>query len=375
MKQSNTPTQTLLGGLSESQFMRRHWQKKPLLVRQAVPETVSWLGRADLFALAAQSGVEARMLRQKGGQWRMRHGPFGPRSLPPLKERQWTLLVQGLDLHLDAARALLNRFRFLPDARLDDLMVSWASEGGGVGPHFDSYDVFLLQLNGRREWRIGRQKDLSLKPNLPLKVLQHFVPEEVHVLAPGDMLYLPPRWAHDGIALDGDCMTCSIGFRAPQRGGLASELVQRMADAHEDAVLYRDPAQTSTEHPAAMPDGLLAFAQDGVRRLLTDQDSLACALGEVLSEPKPQVCFEPPKQPWRRAALVLDRRSRMLYDAQRIYINGESYLAGGSDAHLMRRLADQRRLEAAEMARASRAAQALLQDWFEAGWLGLAPRG
>ena len=167
-------------------------------------------------------------------------------ALPPLKQKRWTLLVQGVDLHLDAAHELLQRFRFVPDARLDDLMISWASDGGGVGPHFDSYDVFLLQASGQRRWRIGRQKDFSLEPDVPLKILSNFEPEEEHLLNPGDMLYLPPRWAHDGVAEGDDCMTYSMGFRVPQRAGLAGELLLRMADEFEDNTLYRDPAQPAT---------------------------------------------------------------------------------------------------------------------------------
>ena len=187
--------------------------------------------------MAADEAVESRMIVSKPAGWQLKHGPFARTAFPPLKQKRWTLLVQGVDLHLDVAHEMLQRFRFVPDARLDDLMISWASDGGGVGPHFDSYDVFLLQASGQRRWRIGRQKDLSLQPGVPLKILSHFEPEEEHVLNPGDMLYLPPRWAHDGDAVGGDCTTCSIGFRAPQRGGLAGELLQRMADELDDDTL------------------------------------------------------------------------------------------------------------------------------------------
>ena len=241
----------LLGGLSPQRFMQRHWQKKPLLVRQALPMARPFVDRAGLFALAERDGVESRLVEHRaGGAWRLRYGPFGRRTLPALKQPRWSLLVQGLDLHLDAAHELMQRFRFVPDARLDDVMVSYASDGGGVGPHFDSYDVFLLQIQGRRRWRIGRLRRPELQPDVPLKILQRFEPEEEFVLEPGDMLYLPPRWAHDGEAVGGDCMTCSIGFRAPQRGGLAGELLQRMADALEDDTLYRDPQQAATAQPA-----------------------------------------------------------------------------------------------------------------------------
>jgi 50S ribosomal protein L16 3-hydroxylase len=362
---------TLLGGLSPAQFMRRYWQKKPLLIRNAVPGFQPLIDRAALFALAGDDSVESRLIVRKPKGWTLKHGPFARASLPPMKQKDWTLLVQGVDLHLDAAHELLTRFRFVPDARLDDLMISWASDGGGVGPHFDSYDVFLLQASGQRRWRIGRQKDFSLQAGVPLKILEHFEPEEEHVLNPGDMLYLPPKWAHDGVAVGSDCMTYSIGFRVPQRGGLAGELLQRMADEFEDETLYRDPRQQATATPAAMPPALEAFALDGLERLLRERQSLACALGEVMTEPKPKVWFDEPDAPWAAQGVALDRRTRMMYDAHHVFINGESFRAAGADAKLMRRLADQRCLDDRAVAKASQGARELLQDWYEAGWVRL----
>lgn len=360
---------TLLGGLSPAQFMRRHWQKKPLLIRAAIPGFQPLLSRAQLFDMAGQEAVESRLIVRRGDRWSLRQGPLGRSSLPPLKQAGWTMLVQGVDQHLDAAHELLQRFRFVPDARLDDLMISWASEGGGVGPHFDSYDVFLLQATGHRRWRIGRQTDFSLQPDVPLKILNHFEPEEEHLLGPGDMLYLPPRWAHDGVAEGGECSTYSIGFRAPQRGGLAGELLQRMADDLQDDTLYRDPRQSATANPAAMPEALRDFAVDALQRLLADRRSLACALGEVMTEPKPRIWFDESSGDWALGALRLDRRTRMMYDEHHVFINGESFRAGGADARLMRTLADRRGLAEREVKQASEDAKALLQDWFDAGWL------
>jgi 50S ribosomal protein L16 3-hydroxylase len=359
----------LLGGLSPAQFMRRHWPKKPLLIRNAIPGFAPLLPRQQLFDMAADEAVESRLIVRRPQGWTLKHGPMARQQLPALRQPGWTLLVQGVDQHLDAAHELLQRFRFVPDARLDDLMISWASEAGGVGPHFDSYDVFLLQATGQRRWRIGRQRDLSLQPDVPLKILSHFEPEEEHLLNPGDMLYLPPRWAHDGDAVGVDCSTYSIGFRAPQRGGLAGELLQRMADELDDNTLFRDPGQPATATPAAMPAALEAFAVDALQRLLAERQSLSCALGEVMTEPKPRIWFDEPVGDWALGALRLDRRTRMMYDERHIFINGESFRAGGADARLMRVLADQRRLDQRQVARASEGAQALLQDWFDAGWL------
>ena len=180
----------MLGGLSPEQFMRRYWHKKPLLVRQAFKDVAPPVSRADLFNLAAQDEVESRLVVRSEQGWRLRHGPFSRRGLPPLSRPAWTLLVQGLDLHVPAAHALLNQFRFVPDARMDDLMVSYASDGGGVGPHLDAYDVFLIQVQGRRRWQIGRVADDRLVQGLPLKILQHFVPEQEWVLEPGDMQWV-----------------------------------------------------------------------------------------------------------------------------------------------------------------------------------------
>ena len=178
----------------------------------------------------------------------------------PSKKREWTLLVQGVNLHDDRAHALMNRFRFIPDARLDDLMISYATDGGGVGAHFDSYDVFLLQVHGKRRWRIGAQRDLSLKPGLPLKVLQHFDAEEEWVLEPGDMLYLPPHIAHDGVA-EGECMTASIGFRAPSTQELTGQFLYHLAERAGDANGARRSLSRS-EAGARRPSGRAsAFAR------------------------------------------------------------------------------------------------------------------
>ena len=360
----------LLGGLTPAQFMRRHWQKKPLLVRQAVPGFVPPVLRSGLFALAAQDGVESRLVQQKDDIWSIKQGPLSRRSLPTLTTPLWTLLVQGVDLHDDRVHALLQQFRFVPDARVDDLMISYASDGGGVGPHFDSYDVFLLQAHGRRRWRIGRQKDLTLRDDVPMKILAHFEPEEEYVLEPGDMLYLPPRWAHDGIA-EGECMTYSVGFRVPERADLAQELLVRLSDEDDaggQALLYRDAKQAAVERPAEIPATLQDFARSALQNALEHPHALERALGEYLTEPKANVWFEPGADGVLMEQVQLDRRTRMMYDAEHIFINGESYRAAGRDAQLMRLLADQRCLEPRALARASDDALELLSSWCDAGW-------
>lgn len=350
--------------------MQRHWQKKPLLVRAAVPGMQPLMARAELFALAAREEVESRLVTNTAGVWSFRRGPFPRRSLPPLSRPGWSLLVQGVDLHDDRAHQLLGNFRFVPQARVDDLMISYASDGAGVGPHFDSYDVFLLQAQGRRRWRIGRQKDLSLRDDLPLKVLARFEPEEEYVLEPGDMLYLPPRYAHDGVA-QGECQTYSIGFRSPGRGELAGELLQRLSDDAAELAgerLYRDASQEATGSPGEIPSALRQFARDALLAALKDPAVQDRALGEYLTEPKGNVWFEPGGASGPVYQLELDRRTRMMYDELHVFINGESYRAGGGDAALMRLLADRRVLGGRDLGGASEAARSLLQSWREAGW-------
>ena len=289
--------QELLGGLSPARFMRLHWQKQPLWVRQAWPGVRPPVSRADLIALAARDDVESRLVVRSPAGWQLRHGPLARRAIPAFRRPDWTLLVQGLDLHAVEAYRMLQRFRFVPDARLDDLMISYASDGGGVGPHVDSYDVFLLQVHGRRRWRIAPPGDAALQEGLPLKILRRFEPIEERVLEPGDMLYLPPGWGHDGVA-EGECMTCSIGFRAPTLAELGADLLSRLADdaqadSRRGAIRYQDRRQAATDEPGRIPQGLQAFAVRAVQAMCTRPDDITEALGRALTEPKPRVWFEP----------------------------------------------------------------------------------
>lgn len=376
----------LLGGLSPSSFMKKHWQRKPLLVRGAIARFKPLVSRAQLFSFAGQDHVESRLIqRLDDGGWKVRQGPLDRRTLPPISRKQWTLLVQGMDMHSDAVHTLLNQFRFAPDARLDDLMISYATDGGGVGAHFDSYDVFLLQAHGQRRWRIGRTQDKRLVPDVPLKILSNFIPEEEMVLEPGDMLYLPPGWAHDGVA-QGECMTYSVGFRAPDRDGFARDLLSRLSDEAVDEsqeaigtdvpsdarVLYRDLGQLASSSPAEIPAKLTHFARLALERALAKPLAVERALGEELTELKANVWFEAIDSPTTEDLLKgvrLDRRTRMLYDARHIFINGESYVAGGRDASLMQMLANEKVLLPQHLVKASEAAVELLQSWVEAGWV------
>ena len=379
--------QELLGGLSPRQFMQQHWQQKPLLVRQAWPGVQSPLTRAQAFDAAGNEDIESRLvMRPQPGKpsapgessWRLRHGPMPRRALPAARTPGWTLLLQGLDLHVKAAHDMLQRFRFVPDALLDDVMLSWASVGGGVGPHTDAYDVFLLQVQGQRRWRVGPVPKPQWVQGSPLKRLRHFKPTLEWLLQPGDMLYLPPQWGHDGVAEGGDCMTCSIGFRAPAADDLAQDLLQLLTEEETELTaaglsVYRHPPHGTTATPAAMPAQLLSFAQAAIQHRLSQPLALSRALGIWATEPKPQVWFQPGAAFVAGHSVALHERSRMMYDEAHIYINGEAFVAAGRDAQLMRALANRRSLGDRDVARLGAQARALLQDWSLAGWVVVGP--
>ena len=352
---------TVLGGLAPAQFMRRHWQKSARLIRQAIPGFAGVLTRRQLFALAGRDEVESRLVVRDGSArmpaWSLQHGPFSASDFKSLPATGWTLLVQGLDLHVDAAAALLQRFAFIPHARLDDLMISYAVPGGGVGPHFDSYDVFLLQGPGRRRWRVSTQQDLRLVPGVPLKILQHFKPEESWNLDPGDTLYLPPSVAHDGVAIT-ECMTYSIGFRAPTMPELVEGFLQFLPEALPMVEQrYADPGLAATRMPGRIDRKMQRRMGAMLRPIRWDRAIVEHFLGCMLSEPKADVFFDPPPAPLslrdfvrnaRRAAngaVRLDRRARMLYDNASVYLNGE-VIAALAGHPALATLADRRRLSA-----------------------------
>ncbi|TCS36082.1 50S ribosomal protein L16 3-hydroxylase [Paucimonas lemoignei] len=369
---------TLLGGMTPARFLRDYWHKKPLLVRQAIPGFKPVLKRDALFALAQQDDVESRLITHFDQHWEMSHGPIA--DTPAISRNDWTMLVQGVNLHVDAADRLLRQFNFIPDARLDDLMISYATEGGGVGPHFDSYDVFLLQAHGQRRWRIGPQQDLSLIEGMPLKILKHFTPEEEFVLEPGDMLYLPPHYAHDGIAV-GECMTYSIGFRAPSYQELAEGFLQFMAETVDMPGRYADPDLAPARAPAEISTAMLQKVRNELQKISFDEEDIAIFLGEYLSEPKPNVYFRPPARPLSMARFVeaagkrgikLSRKTYMLYRGKHIFINGESFSASRADKTPLLSLANDRNLPGSALNDASTDVMETLHQWYSDGWIELA---
>ncbi|HSC94499.1 MAG TPA: cupin domain-containing protein [Burkholderiales bacterium] len=364
-----------LGGLTPAAFLRRHWQKKPLLARGALPECAGIVDRATLSALAGRDDLESRLVQRMGRRWTVRYGPFKPRELGRLPRAGWTLLVQGVDHALPAAQKLLERFAFIPYARLDDLMVSYAPPGGGVGPHFDSYDVFLLQGEGRRRWRVSRQRDLALVAGAPLKILRHFRPTQEWELQTGDLLYLPPRCAHEGVALT-DCMTYSIGFRAPGAQELGSRFLEFLQDELHIEGIYEDPGLRPTRRPAWLADDMVRRMRGMLRRIRWTNLNVVRFLGEFLTEPKDHVRFIRPHRPLSKKAFAVQaaRRgvrlagpTRMLFRDGTIYINGESDVLVASSAQRLSRLADRRRL--APFARVDRDTLEMLYQWYRAGYL------
>ena len=332
--------------------MRQYWHKKPLLVRGAIPAfelakaagepLESPISAADLAVLAGHPDSESRLIQSK--PWKMARGPFSKKSIPAISQANWTLLLQGADALHPAAKTVLSWFRFIPDVRLDDLMISLAGPGGGVGPHVDSYDVFLIQMSGRRHWKISTQSNLSLKPNLPLKILAQFEPSQEWVLEPGDMLYLPPHVAHEGVSLDAGCQTWSVGFRAASYRELLQEGLWRLAESLDALPAldrrYQDPQQTATDRPDTMPPELLKQLRTHLKGLkLNSVDTILPGVAAYLSEPKPHAFFSCPDQTLsakafahylKQNSLHLHPHTRLMRLGNAIFCNGENQTEGES---------------------------------------------
>jgi 50S ribosomal protein L16 3-hydroxylase len=367
---------TLLGGLSPREFLARHWQRRPLLVRGAWPGLRDPASVSDLYRLAARDDCESRVVSRRGARWELRHGPFRAADLRRMPRERWTMLVQGLNHFVPAADRMMRRFAFVPWARLDDLMVSYAAPGGGVGPHVDSYDVFLLQGGGRRRWRIATRGARELDPRAPLKVLKRFRAEREWVLEPGDMLYLPPGVAHDGVALE-PCFTYSIGFRAPSVRELGTGFLGFLQD-HLDLpdTRYADPDLRPARAPARLDDALVARYARMIGRIRWSPRDAETFIGCYLSEPKPHVRFTPPQRPLAAAAfaracarrgVALAPATGLLYRARRFFVNGEAADAPAPARPLLARLADARALPAGTSI--TPGAVPLLYTWYRAGWL------
>lgn len=366
----------LLGGLSPRAFLARHWQRRPLVVRGAIPAFKDPVTKSGLFRLAARDDAASRLVTRSARKWTLADGPFSRRTLASMPDSRWTLLVQGVNHFVPAVDALMRQFAFASYARLDDVMVSYAAAGGGVGPHVDSYDVFLVQGRGRRRWRIGRPRPYRLDTRAPLKILADFRPEQEWILEAGDLLYVPPGWAHDGTALE-PCMTYSIGFRAPTAQELAVGFLQFLEDRVRRRGTYSDPGLKPQRHPARLGNSLLDRYVRMLGGLPGAQLDVREFLGCHLSEPKPLVQFN---RPVRRPGLHAFTRSItrrgmrpaaatiMLYRGNRFFVNGESVTVR-EDRALLSRLADRRALEPGILPADDTAR--LLYTWYLSGYFEL----
>ena len=267
---------------SPSQFLSTYWQKKPVVIRQLFPDFEDPIDEHDLAGLAQEEEVDSRIISFAANQWQVRHGPID--SFEEACQGQWTLLVQAVDRYIPEVSQLMETFDFIPYWRMDDVMISFATEGAGVGPHEDQYDVFLIQGKGSRQWRVGQPGQYEeVFPHPNLRQLRTFPTWQTFTLQPGDVLYIPPGWPHDGVA-ESDCLTYSIGFRAPDTSQLAQHLTEALIGGDLSSERYSDPALALRSHPAmVMQSELTALKQllisqiattkfdDTLMRLLSDQ--------------------------------------------------------------------------------------------------------
>ena len=335
-------------------FLRDTWQRRPLLIRNPWTRWRNPLQPDELAGLACEGEVESRLVVQAGTTWSLEHGPLAEERFGRLGADPWTLLVQAVDHHVPAVADLIAPFRFLPNWRIDDVMVSYASDRGGVGPHFDNYDVFLIQGLGRRRWRVGPVCDAAapLLPHDDLRLLADFAASEEWVLEPGDILYLPPRFAHEGVALGDDCMTYSIGFRAPSHRELIAGWCDAvLADIPEDD-FYTDPGLAPQANPGEISAAALARLHALVTASLADRDGFAAWFGRHTTAPRnPEIDWSPDKPATlaglrrkiaKGAALLRNPASRFAFIRQAgatlLFVDGESHPCQGDAIALAEQL-------------------------------------
>ena len=329
-----------LGSLSTTQFLEQYWQKQPCLIRQAIPDFEPLLDGNDLAGLACEEMAEARLIHGtvSAEDWTVKNGPFSESDFKSLSDQDWTLLVQDVEKHYAPLQALLQQFNFIPQWRLDDLMVSFAATGGSVGPHVDQYDVFLLQAEGKRRWQIASSFEPDLLEDCPLNVLKQFSPEQEWVLEPGDMLYLPPNVAHHGVALEPG-MTWSIGSRAPSAADLLQGLGEWLAFSDNDGGRYTDPELTTVKRAGEIDrnalQNLRKFMSSGIEESQNIDHFLAAFLSRFRLAhdpmPPPSVTSSESllrdiangailyRNPWTRLTWVEDKTGASLYAAGQPY--------------------------------------------------------
>jgi len=341
----------LLGGLTAQDFLREYWQKKPLVIRQAFPGFECPVSADELAGLACEEAVESRIIieNDSGKPWQLHNGPFAPERFETLPETHWTLLVQGLDHWVPDIADLLENFRFIPNWRLDDIMASYAPRGGSVGPHYDQYDVFLLQAHGKREWTFGGHCDHT-SPRVdgtPLRILSSWEGEETVVLEPGDMLYLPPGVGHHGVALD-DCITLSVGFRAPSIDDILTGFTDFLCSQSDASDHLTDPDLQVQDNPGTISPEVIDHLAGIIRARLTDRRQLAFWFGQYATAPKSMDIVAPADEPitaddlqaWVAdgAQVRWNEGSRFAYyileGETALFVDGERYLLRGDAQEL-----------------------------------------
>jgi len=368
-------------------FLREHWQKKPLLIRNALPDWQNPLNPEDLAGLACEEEVESRLIVRKDESWKLEHGPFAEKRFAKLGKKPWTLLVQAVDHFVPEVAALIAPFRFVPNWRIDDVMVSYASDQGGVGPHFDQYDVFLVQGLGRRRWQIGARCDAytPLMPHDDIRLLANFEASDEWVLEPGDILYVPPGFAHDGVALGDDCMTYSIGFRAPSRNELIEDYSEHLASAADER--YGDPALPRQDNPGEISPAAIAQLHEMMSKALLDRDGFARWFGQNSSTRKyPDVDWRPDEpidtgqlQASLAQGLILSRNPASRFSFIRpqrggvtLFVDGEIFDCGHDDSAFAEQLCAQETMMVT--AEASPAALAIIVALVNQGSVTLEPQ-
>jgi len=387
---------TWLGGLTPNQFMRDYWQKKPLLVRGAFPDFEPTVSIDDVLALCQDDRAESRLVRQTRAGWVLDHGPFTGEEIPSNRSKRWTVLVQQVNTLIPEADLFLDAFRFIPEARLDDLMISVAGPDGGIGAHVDSYDVFLVQASGVRRWEIATRFKPALIDGAPMKILKQFRAESVWELAPGDLLYLPPNVAHRGTAVGKQCMTWSVGFRAPSPLDLADRVWANHWQSRPQSH-WSDPWLGATQNPGAIPDKLLSGMVKQVAEHfsgLSNHAAIARSLAETLSEPAANAVFEAPARldtlaqflkKSGRFGLRLACATRLLYRGKDFFMNGEALplsvatgqrkepAGAGKKLHrpedFLKALSDSRQLDSVVCVHLPPSLQEVLYNVYRSGWI------
>ena len=351
---------SLFGNLSTKQFLRAHWQKKPLLIRQALPDFVSPISAEELAGLACEDEIESRIITTTDDTdcpWQLRNGPFNENDFTSLSDKDWTLLIQDCQRYSDDVAALLKHFDFMPRWRLDDIMISYATTGGSVGPHVDQYDVFLIQAEGERRWQINTTTtaENNLYPDCELDILQSFNADDEWVLSPGDMLYLPPKLAHYGVAVN-NCITISIGFRAPGHQEMMASYLEALLQHENSQERFSDPHRGVPENTAEIEAQDIEQFSEFLKTQLNNTSVIADVFGRLVTEPKHTDWFDVTdrsKADIIQNGIQLDPDARISFFRERYYhnrlfANGESLDVAPPAARLIPRLCETGRLDASE---------------------------